>query len=286
MQPVEVGILGGSGLYDMEGLVVTDEVDLETPFGKPSDRIRIGELEGRRVAFLARHGRGHRLLPGEINYRANVCALKMLGAGRLLSASAVGSLREDIHPLDIVLPDQFYDRTQGRASTFFGDGAVAHVTFGDPVCADLADVLERAAGQAGRAIRRGGTYVCMEGPQFSTRAESSSYRAMGFDVIGMTNLQEAKLAREAEICFATLALVTDYDCWHEEETVNVEVIVRRLSENAAAATGIIRQALRLLGDKRGCPCATSLENAVLTRQELIPAATRERLKAVAPRIFA
>jgi 5'-methylthioadenosine phosphorylase len=277
MSEAEIGVIGGSGLYDMAGLEEVEEVEVETPFGPPSDRLRIGTLAGRRVAFLARHGRGHRLLPGEINYRANLMAMKQLGVGRVISASAVGSLSERIHPLDIVLPDQFFDRTRGRASTFFGGGVVAHVPFGDPVCPSLLRLLGDAGERTGKTIHRGGTYLCMEGPQFSTRAESNAYRAMGCTVIGMTNLPEAKLAREAEICYATIALVTDYDCWHEAESVSVEVVVRRLAANAAAATEMVRAAVAAMPEERGCSCARALDGALLTRPEQVPAEARARL---------
>jgi 5'-methylthioadenosine phosphorylase len=278
MTQAEIGVLGGSGLYEMGGLGRLEEVEVSTPFGMPSDRLRVGELGGRRVAFLARHGRGHRLLPGEINYRANLFAMKLLGVTRVVSASAVGSLREHIHPLDIVLPDQFFDRTRGRAATFFGGGVAAHVSFADPVCPELLEALAKAGAVTGRTVHRGGTYLCMEGPQFSTKTESRAYRAWGCDVIGMTNLQEAKLAREAEICFATIALVTDYDCWHEEESVSVEVVIRRLEANAAAATAMIRQVVPAIPAERRCPCARALEHAVLTAPDAIAPEARERLR--------
>lgn len=285
VQSAEIGIIGGSGLYDMAGLEQVEEHEVETPFGEPSDRLRIGVLEGRRVAFLARHGRHHSLLPSELNFRANMFALKKLGVSRVLSASAVGSLREDFHPLDIVLVDQFVDRTRGRISTFFGSGLVAHVGFADPVCAELLDAIEPSARRTGRTVHRGGTYVCMEGPQFSTKAESRAYRKMGFDVIGMTNLQEAKLAREAEMCFATIALVTDYDCWHEEETVSVEVVVQRLQANADAATSIVRETVRNLGVTPTCACGSALSTAILTRPERVPKQTLERLRPIVGKYF-
>ena len=276
---VRIGIIGGSGLYQMEGLSHVEEVSLDTPFGAPSDSYRVGTLEGRRVAFLARHNRNHSILPSELNFRANVHGFKQLGAEWILSASAVGSLREDLHPLDIVLPDQFYDRTKSRISTFFGNGIVAHVGFGDPVCDVLADLIEVSGEEAGVPIKRGGTYVCMEGPQFSTKAESRTYRTLGMDVIGMTNLQEAKLAREAEICYATMALVTDYDCWHpDHDSVTVADIVRNLHKNSENAQKIIRAAVKRLPVERTCKCGSSLQFAILTDLKKAPAETREKLQ--------
>jgi 5'-methylthioadenosine phosphorylase len=272
------GVIGGSGLYRMKGLSDVEAVSLDTPFGPPSDAYQVGTLSGRRVAFLARHGHGHRLRPSEINFRANLYGFKALGVTRVISVSAVGSLREDISPLDVVIPDQFIDRTAGRPSTFFGNGAVAHIAFADPVCADLGGGLADAAAAAGARIHRGGTYLCMEGPAFSTRAESNLYRSWGASVIGMTNLQEAKLAREAEICYATLAMVTDYDCWHdEEEAVTVEVVVTRLKQNAETAGRIIAGAIPRLAGDRTCPCASALRNALLTDPAVIPGETRRRL---------
>jgi 5'-methylthioadenosine phosphorylase len=274
-----VGIIGGSGLYEMAGLTEVREQRLETPFGRPSDAYVIGRLDGRPVAFLARHGRGHRLLPSELNFRANIYGFKALGAEWILSASAVGSMREDVKPRDMLIPDQFFDRTKARPSTFFGDGLVVHVAFADPTCAALSGVLEKAAREEGATVHRGGTYLCIEGPQFSTRAESRIYRSWGVDVIGMTNLQEAKLAREAEICYATLALVTDYDVWHEtEEDVTVEAVVAILLENAARAGAILRRAARAIPAARHCPCAHALRDAIITARDRIPPATRERLK--------
>jgi len=283
MTEANIGVIGGSGLYEMPGLEEIEEFDVQTPYGTPSDVIRVGRLTGRRVAFLARHGAGHRLLPTELNFRANIWAMKSLGVTRLLSASAVGSLREDVHPLDILLVDQFFDRTRSRISTFFGDGIVAHVEFADPVCAELVDAAYASARDTQLTVHRGGTYVCMEGPQFSTRAESNAYRAMGFDVIGMTNLQEAKLAREAEMCFATIALVTDYDCWHEDESVSVDVVVQRLKENAEAAARIVRGAIKRLPDERSCPCASAMQNAILTAPDQIGAEARRRLAPIVGR---
>jgi 5'-methylthioadenosine phosphorylase len=276
---VRIGIIGGSGLYQMEGLSSVEEVELGTPFGPPSDSYRVGTLEGRRVAFLARHNRNHTILPSELNFRANIHGFKQLGVEWILSASAVGSLKEDLHPLDIVLPDQFYDRTKTRISTFFGNGIVAHVSFGDPLCHVLGDVIEAAGKDAGVPIRRGGTYVCMEGPQFSTKAESNAYRSWGMDLVGMTNLQEAKLAREAEICYSTMALVTDYDCWHpDHDSVTVADIVRNLHKNSENAQRIIKSAVRRLPVERTCKCGTALQYAILTDLKKAPAETRSKLE--------
>ncbi|MGH7378032.1 MAG: S-methyl-5'-thioadenosine phosphorylase [Candidatus Methylomirabilales bacterium] len=279
MAEPRIGIIGGSGLYEMAGLTDVREERVETPFGPPSDAYVLGRLDGRPVAFLARHGRGHRLLPSELNFRANIYGFKALGAEWILSASAVGSMREDVKPRDILIPDQFFDRTKARPSTFFGDGLVVHVAFADPTCLALGGLLERAAREEGATVHRGGTYLCIEGPQFSTRAESRIYRAWGVDVIGMTNLQEAKLAREAEICYATMALVTDYDVWHEtEEDVTVEVVVAILLENAAMAKAILRRAVRAIPAARTCPCRDALRDAIITARDRIPPATRERLR--------
>ncbi len=279
MAEPRIGIIGGSGLYEMAGLTDVREERVETPFGPPSDPYVLGRLEGRPVAFLARHGRGHRLLPSELNFRANVYGFKALGAEWILSASAVGSMREDVKPRDILIPDQFFDRTKARPSTFFGDGLVVHVAFADPTCPALGELLYRAAREEGATVHRGGTYLCIEGPQFSTRAESRIYRAWGVDVIGMTNLQEAKLAREAEICYATLALVTDYDVWHEtEEDVTVEGVIAILLENAAMAKAILRRAVRAIPAARPCACPHALRDAIITARDRIPPATRERLK--------
>jgi 5'-methylthioadenosine phosphorylase len=279
MEQVKIGVIGGSGLYDMAELTDRNEVLIETPFGSPSDSFVVGTLEGRRVAFLARHGRGHRLLPSELNFRANIYGFKMLGAERILSASAVGSLKEELAPLDTVLPDQFLDRTRGRVSTFFGSGLAAHIAFADPVCPQLLGHVYEAGTAAGIRMVKGGTYVCMEGPAFSTRAESHLYRSWGMDVIGMTNLQEAKLAREAEICYVTIALVTDYDCWHEShESVSVEMIVTNLRQNSRNAQLIIRQAVKNLPQNRTCRCADALKFALITDRALIPADARDRLQ--------
>jgi 5'-methylthioadenosine phosphorylase len=278
LQQAEIGIIGGSGLYSMPGLTGVHEERIITPFGDPSDAFVLGELEGRQVAFLARHGRGHRLLPSEINFRANIYALKKLGVSRILSMSAVGSLKEEHRPGEFVVIDQFIDRTFHRISTFFGDGIVGHVAFGDPVCATVARVIADACNSEGVTAKPKGTYVCMEGPQFSTRAESNLYRSWRADVIGMTNLQEAKLAREAEICYATAAMVTDYDCWHEgHDDVTVEQIVAVLNQNAANACRVIAAAVAAMPRERSCGCASALQFAILTSRDAIPAATREKL---------
>jgi len=276
-----LGVVGGSGLYSMAGLEGAEEIRVATPFGEPSDAYVKGTVGGRPMVFLARHGRGHRLLPTEINFRANIAGFKMLGVERLVSVSAVGSMKEHLHPLDIVLPDQFIDRTTRRVSTFFGEGVVAHVSFADPVCAELRGLLRRAAEGVKARLHDGGTYLCMEGPQFSTRAESRLHRTWKVDVIGMTNAQEAKLAREAEICYATMAMVTDYDCWKEDEAaVTVEEVVARLQENAKNAEAILTRALPLLPAQRTCPCATALAQAILTDRARIPAETLKRLRPI------
>ncbi len=279
MVKAEIGIIGGSGLYTMPGLTNVHEERVETPFGEPSEVFALGELEGRKVAFLARHGRGHRLLPTEINFRANIYAMKSLGVERILSVSAVGSLKEEHKPTDFVIPDQFIDRTFARNATFFGDGIVAHVGFGDPVCATVATAFASACETVGVVGKRGGTYVCMEGPQFSTRAESNLYRSWGADVIGMTNLQEAKLAREAEICYATVAMVTDYDCWREgHDDVTVDQVVAVLHQNAENAGEVVRGAVAAMpADVRTCGCASALQFAILTDRSVIPQQVRERL---------
>ena len=279
LQEAEIGIIGGSGLYSMPGLTHTKEQKVPTPFGEPSDALVLGELAGRRVAFLSRHGRGHRLLPSELNFRANIYAMKKLGVERILSVSAVGSLKEEHKPTDFVVPDQFIDRTVHRNSTFFGDGIVAHIAFGHPVCAVAAKAIVDACATAGVTANNGGTYVCMEGPQFSTRAESNLYRGWGADVIGMTNMQEAKLAREAEICYATMAMVTDYDCWREgHDDVTVDEIVAVLNQNAANACKVVAAAVAAVPRERTCACATALKHAILTDPAGIPAETRAKLE--------
>jgi 5'-methylthioadenosine phosphorylase len=284
MTTAQIGIIGGSGLYQMPELKDIEEVKVETPFGNPSDAFIVGTLEGVRVAFLPRHGRGHRYTPTELPFRANIYAMKLLGVERILSASAVGSLQEQYAPLDMVIPAQFFDRTRARAheSTFFGSGIVAHVTFAHPVCDELGDVLQESCGAAEVKAHRGGTYLCMEGPAFSTKAESNVYRSWGMDVIGMTNLQEAKLAREAEICYATLALVTDYDCWHEEhDAVSVETVVEYLNKNVRNAQVIMREAVKRLNERpRGCSCGSALKNAIFTAPDLWPEATTKKLEAI------
>jgi 5'-methylthioadenosine phosphorylase len=278
LSQAEIGIIGGSGLYSMPGFTNMREERVETPFGEPSDRFVLGELEGRAVAFLARHGRGHRLLPTELNFRANIYAFKKLGVERIVSVSAVGSLREELRPTDFLIPDQFIDRTFHRQSTFFGEGIVGHVAFGDPVCATVARAAASACGAAGVTARLGGTYVCMEGPQFSTKAESHLYRSWGADVIGMTNLQEAKLAREAEICYATIAMVTDYDAWREgHDSVTVEEIVAVLHQNAENACKVVKCAVAAMPKERTCACASAARYAVLTQPDAIPEAAKERV---------
>ena len=275
---VQIGIIGGSGLYDMAELTDRQERTLTTPFGEPSGPYVIATLRGKRVAFLARHGNGHRLMPTELNFRANIYGMKLLGAEYVLSASAVGSLQEQYVPQHLVIPDQFFDRTKGRASTFFGNGLVAHVAFAHPVCGRLAGVAYDACTSAGATAHKGGTYVCMEGPQFSTLAESRLYRSWGMDIIGMTNLQEAKLAREAEICYATIALVTDYDCWHpDHDSVTVDMIVANLVANARTAQQVIADAVDRLPYERTCECATALANAIITRRDVIPANVKRDL---------
>ncbi len=281
MPQAEIGVIGGSGLYSMPGLTNVEEVKLSTPFGEPSDAYVLGSLSGRRVAFLARHGRGHRLLPTELNFRANIHGFKQLGVERIISVSAVGSLKQEHKPLDFVIPDQFVDRTKQRVSTFFGEGLVAHIAFGDPVCPEMAKVLKAATGKAGVNSKLGGTYLCMEGPQFSTKAESNLYRSWGMDVIGMTNLQEAKLAREAEICYVTVAMVTDYDCWHpDHDAVTVDQIVAVLLKNAENASNVVREAVAAMPKERKCKCGSALAAAILTNKDLIPPATREKLKLI------
>jgi len=284
MSTVKIGIIGGSGLYQMPELTDVEEVNVDTPFGSPSDAFIVGTLEGERVAFLPRHGRGHRFTPTELPFRANIYALKSLGVERILSASAVGSLQEKYAPLDMVIPDQFFDRTRGRVkeSSFFGEGIVAHVSFAHPVCTDLGDVLEGACSAADVKVHRGGTYLCMEGPAFSSVAESNVYRSWGMDIIGMTNIQEAKLAREAEMCYATLALVTDYDCWHPgHDAVSVETVVEYLNKNVRNAQTIMKESIkRLRTVSRECKCGSALKNAIFTPREIWPEATTKKLDAI------
>ena len=278
MKKPTIGIIGGSGLYSMPGFTNVREQGVETPFGEPSEVFVLGELEGRKVAFLARHGRGHRLLPTELNFRANIFAMKKLGVERIISVSAVGSLKQEHKPTDFVIPDQFIDRTSLRTATFFGEGIVAHVSFGDPVCATVAKAIQQGAESAAIVAKSGGVYVCMEGPQFSTRAESNLYRSWGADIIGMTNLQEAKLAREAEICYATMAMVTDYDCWHDtHDTVTIDQVLAVLKQNSANAATAVRAAVAAMPRERTCPCATALQFAIITSPDAIPAATRAKL---------
>jgi 5'-methylthioadenosine phosphorylase len=284
MATAKIGIIGGSGLYQMPELTDVEEIRIDTPFGSPSDAFIIGTLENQRVAFLPRHGRGHRFTPTELPFRANIYAMKLLGVERILSASAVGSLREEYAPLDMVIPHQFFDRTRARAkeSTFFGEGIVAHVSFAHPICSALGDVLQESCQAVDVKAHRGGTYICMEGPAFSTKAESNVYRSWGMDVIGMTNLQEAKLAREAEICYATLALVTDYDCWHPgHDAVTIETVVEYLNKNVRNAQNIMREAVKRLGDQsRECKCGSALKTAIFTAPDLWPEATTKKLEAI------
>jgi 5'-methylthioadenosine phosphorylase len=282
---IRIGVIGGSGLYKMAGLKVREERRLSTPFGDPSDPYVLGELEGRQVAFLPRHGRGHRLLPTELNYRANIFGFKQLGVEQLISVSAVGSLKIEYKPTDIVVPDQFYDRTRHRVDTFFGNGLVAHVSLAKPICPRLIDVGVTAARAAGATVHRGGTYICMEGPQFSTRAESEIYRSHGADVIGMTNLQEARLAREAEICYVSLSMVTDYDCWHEtEDAVSGQSVMDVIAQNVIMSQEVVRHMVAALPEQRlGCPCPDALAYALITERELIPPATLEALAPIVGR---
>jgi len=286
LSQAKIGIIGGSGLYSMPGLSDVQELRQETPFGDPSDAYVLGRLEGREVAFLARHGRGHSISPSELNFRANIYGFKQLGVERIVSVSAVGSLKEEHKPLEFLIPDQFVDRTRHRVDTFFGEGIVAHIAFADPVCPQLADTVLRACQQAGVRGKRGGTYLCMEGPQFSTRAESNLYRSWGMDVIGMTNLQEAKLAREAEICYVTVAMVTDYDCWHpHHDSVTVDQIVAVLSKNAENACNVVRSAVASMPRERSCRCGFALEHAILTDPSKIPSPTRKKLQLILGRAF-
>lgn len=277
----EIGIIGGSGLYSMNGLTKTREVHVKTPFGEPSDAIVLGMLEGKRVAFLARHGRGHRILPSEINFRANVYAIKLLGVERIISVSAVGSLMEDLQPGEFLVPDQFVDRTKNRVSTFFGEGLVAHVGFDKPTCVQVSGVLADASVHCGVMVHRRGTYVCIEGPQFSTLAEANMHRQLRFEVIGMTNVTEAKLAREAEICYATIAMITDFDCWHpDHESVTASQIIATLVQNAENAQKVLREAVRAMPEGRNCKCGAALKHALVTDMKLVPKATKKKLEAI------
>jgi 5'-methylthioadenosine phosphorylase len=276
-----IGIIGGSGLYNIPGLEEARERRVRTPFGDPSDAFVVGRLEGKPVAFLARHGRGHRFSPSEINYRANIYAMKLLGVERIVSVSAVGSLREDLKPLEFLIPDQFFDRTRLRVATFFGGGIVSHVAFDKPTCPELSGVVIEAGGETGVTMHRGGTYICMEGPQFSTLAEAHVNRQLRFDVVGMTNLTEAKLAREAELCYSTIAMITDYDCWHpEHDSVTVADIISNLTKNATAAQNVLRAVVRALPETRTCRCGQSLKHAIITDPKVIPASARKRLAAI------
>jgi 5'-methylthioadenosine phosphorylase len=275
----KIGIIGGSGLYSMPGFEAQYEVALDTPWGSPSDPYVTGKLAGKDVAFLARHGRGHRISPSELNFRANIFGFKMLGVERILSLSAVGSLKEEHRPLEFVIPDQFFDRTKARPSTFFGEGLVAHVSFADPICGELAGIVKAACDGAGVTAKQGGTYLCMEGPAFSTKAESNVYRSLGMDVIGMTNLQEAKLAREAEMCYVTLAMVTDYDCWHpEHDAVTVTDILANLNQNAVNACTVVAAAVARMPEGRGCRCGSALKHALITDPATVPKETRKKLE--------
>src|SRR5690348_11835863 len=276
-----IGIIGGSGLYSMDGLRDAREIRVKTPFGEPSDAIVVGALEGKRVAFLARHGRGHRILPSEINFRANICAMKQLGVERIISASAVGSLQEDLRPGEFLVADQFVDRTKNRVSTFFGGGLVAHVAFDKPTCPQMSAVLADASEYCAVKVHRRGTYVCIEGPQFSTLAEAHLHRQLRFEVIGMTNVTEAKLAREAEICYATIAMITDFDCWHpEHESVTASQIIATLVQNAENAQRVLREAVRAMPEERNCKCGAALKHALVTDMKLVPKATKKKLAAI------
>jgi 5'-methylthioadenosine phosphorylase len=282
----EIGIIGGSGLYAMPGFEAEEEASIQTPFGAPSDNYVLGTLGGRNVAFLARHGRGHRISPSELNFRANIYGMKSLGVERIISLSAVGSLKEEHRPLDFVLPDQFFDRTRGRVSTFFGEGLVAHIGFSDPICPEMSHVVAGACRAAGVNVKEGGTYLCMEGPAFSTKAESNVYRSWGMDVIGMTNLQEAKLAREAEICYVTVAMVTDYDCWHpDHDAVTVNDIIAHLVKNAENACKVVAGAVAATPSARACKCGSALSHAILTDRKAVPEATRKKLGILIDKYF-
>lgn len=281
-----IGIIGGSGLYSMPGFELREETVIDTPWGSPSDNFSVGTLAGKQVAFLARHGRGHRISPSELNFRANIYGMKSLGVERIISLSAVGSLKEEHRPLDFVIPDQFFDRTRGRASTFFGEGLVAHISFADPICPQLAGIVHDSCVFTDVQVTNGGTYLCMEGPAFSTKAESNVYRGWGMDVIGMTNLQEAKLAREAEICYVTVAMVTDYDCWHPaHDAVTVSDIIANLMKNAENAAKVVTEAVSRMPASRECKCGSSLSHAIITDRTLVPAATRRKLDLLIGKYF-
>jgi 5'-methylthioadenosine phosphorylase len=283
----EIGIIGGSGLYSMPGFEMQQEVHVQTPWGDPSDAYIVGKLGGKDVVFLARHGRGHRLTPSELNFRANIYGMKKLGVSRIISLSAVGSLKEMHKPLDFVLPDQFFDRTRGRVSTFFGEGLVAHISFSHPICPQLSDVVFAACHESGVEAVKGGTYLCMEGPAFSTLAESNVYRGWGMDVIGMTNLQEAKLAREAEICYVTVAMVTDYDCWHpDHDAVTVNDIIANLTKNAENAAKVVLASVAAMPAARECKCGSALSHAILTDRTKIPEATKKKLELIVGKYLA
>ena len=274
----KIGVIGGSGIYNIEELKNRKSQKVSTPFGEPSDEFVVGELAGKEVVFLPRHGRGHRMLPGELNYRANIFGMKKLGVERIISVAAVGSLKEELKPLDMVIPDQFVDRTnQARKMTFFGEGIVAHISLADPICPELSHIVYGSGKKSGAAIHKGGTYINMEGPAFSTKAESFLYRKWGMDIIGMTNMAEARLAREAEICFVTLAMVTDYDCWHTSENVTVEVILQNLKKNSQVAKDIIKNTITNMPDKRGCSCGASLKDAIVTARDAIPDSAKKKL---------
>jgi len=277
----DIGVIGGSGLYSMSGLTNTREIRVKTPFGDPSDKIVLGDFEGKHVAFLARHGRGHRILPSELNFRANIYAMKLLGVQRIISVSAVGSLQENLRPGEFLVPDQFFDSTKGRVSTFFGNGLVAHVSLDKPACPQLSTILADACVSAAVPVHRKGTYINMEGPQFSTLAEANFHRAMKFDVIGMTNVTEAKLAREAEICYSTIAMITDYDCWHpEHESVTASQIIATLNQNATNAQNVVREAIRTMPAERKCKCGSALAHSLITDFKLVPAKTKKNLAAI------
>jgi 5'-methylthioadenosine phosphorylase len=286
LQQAQIGVIGGSGLYSMPGFEAQREVSVDTPWGAPSEKYILGSLAGKQIAFLTRHGRGHRISPSELNFRANIYGMKSLGVERIISLSAVGSLKEEHRPLDFIIPHQFFDRTRGRASTFFGEGMVAHISFADPVCPQLSEVVGQAARASGVSVKNGGTYLCMEGPAFSTKAESNVYRSWGMDVIGMTNLQEAKLAREAEICYVTVAMVTDYDCWHpQHDAVTVSDIMANLNQNAENACKVVRAVVADMPAERDCSCGSALRHAIITDRTLVPESTRKKLDLIVGKYF-